>query len=54
DQIYKWLVDIHQPEEFRAVTQIVMKPTAKVDDDGFITCTLTAEQWLIASNPDSL
>ncbi|PQJ27347.1 hypothetical protein BSZ32_01775 [Rubritalea profundi] len=54
DQIYKWLVDIHQPTEFRAVTQIVMRPTAKVDDDGLIICTLTAEQWLIASNSDSL
>lgn len=54
DQIYKWLVDIHQPTKFRAVTQIVMRPTAKVDDDGLIICTLTAEQWLIASNSDSL
>jgi len=50
DQIYKWLVDIHQPTEFRAVTQIVMRPTAKVDDDGLIICTLTAEQWLIDSD----
>ena len=49
DQIYQWLVDIHQPTEFRAVTQIVMRPTAKVDDDGLIVCTLTAEQWLISS-----
>lgn len=44
-EIYKWLVDIHQPTKFRAVTQIVMKPTPK--DDETITCTLTAEQWLI-------
>lgn len=44
-EIYKWLVDIHQPSKFRAVTQIVMKPTPK--DDETITCTLTAEQWLI-------
>lgn len=45
EQIYKWLVAIHQPEDFRAVTQIVMQPVSK--DDGLIACTLTAEQWLI-------
>lgn len=45
EQIYQWLVAIHQPKDFRAVTQIVMKPVAK--DEGLVTCTLTAEQWLI-------
>ena len=49
DQIYKWLVDIHQPTAFRAVTQLVIRPTSKVDDDGLVICTLTAEQWLINS-----
>jgi hypothetical protein len=49
DQIYKWLVDIHQPKAFRAVTQLLIRPTSKVDDDGLVTCTLTAEQWLIDS-----
>lgn len=47
EQIYSWLVDIHQPTEFRAVTQIIMRPTSK--DDGMIMCTLTAEQWLLDS-----
>ena len=46
-EIYKWLISIHQPSKFRAVTQILMKPTAK--DDENIICTLTAEQWLIDS-----
>lgn len=49
DQIYNWLVDIHQPTAFRAVTQLVIRPTSKVDDDGLVVCTLTAEQWLINS-----
>jgi len=49
EQIYQWLVDIHQPSEFRAVTQVVMRPTSKSDEDGLIICTLTAEQWLIDS-----
>ncbi len=49
DQIYEWLVEIHQPTAFRAVTQLVIRPTSKVDDDGLIICTLTAEQWLINS-----
>lgn len=45
EQIYKWLVDIHQPTKFRAVTQILMKPSPQ--DEENIICTLTAEQWLI-------
>lgn len=44
EQIYSWLVNIHQPTKFRAVTQILMKPAAQDDQ---IVCTLTAEQWLI-------
>lgn len=47
EQLYRWLVEIHQPTLFRAVTQIRMKPTSK--DDGTIRCTLTAEKWLIDS-----
>ncbi len=45
EQIYKWLVAIHQPTKLRAVTQIIMKPVPK--DETLISCTLTAEQWLI-------
>ena len=45
DQIYQWLVAIHQPEKFRAVTQILFKPVPKEEE--LISCTLTAEQWLI-------
>ncbi|MFC4993627.1 hypothetical protein [Rubritalea tangerina] len=49
EQIYQWLVEIHQPSEFRAVTQILMRPSPKAEEDETIICTLTAEQWLIAS-----
>ncbi|MGJ8671572.1 hypothetical protein [Rubritalea sp.] len=45
EQIYEWLVAIHQPTEFRAVTQILLKPVS--NDDSLVSCTLTAEQWLI-------
>lgn len=45
EMIYQWLVNIHQPTKFRAVTLINLKPTPK--DDEKITCTLTAEQWLV-------
>ncbi|MFC5050018.1 hypothetical protein ACFPK9_05280 [Rubritalea spongiae] len=45
EQIYKWLVAIHQPTEFRAVTQILMKPVS--NDESLVSCTLTAEKWLI-------
>lgn len=49
EQLYNWLIDIHQPTEFRAVTQLVMRPTSKVDEEGLVICTITAEQWLINS-----
>jgi hypothetical protein len=45
EQIYQWLVAIHQPKAFRAVTQILLKPVPK--DETMVSCTLTAEQWLI-------
>lgn len=45
EQIYRWIVAIHQPEAFRAVTQILLKPVPK--DETMVSCTLTAEQWLV-------
>ncbi len=47
DKIYKWILSIHKPSEFRAVT--VLKISSNHKDKTQIHCTLVAEQWLIES-----
>ncbi|WP_156817087.1 hypothetical protein [Rubritalea marina] len=46
-QLYRWLVKVHKPSEFRAVTSIKLKADPKDRASGLLTCTLGTEQWLI-------
>lgn len=49
-QIYQWLVNIHQPDKFRALTYLRLIPSN--GDDGMVVCTITAEQWLVAAESE--
>ena len=47
EQLYNWLVAVHQPSAFRAVTSLKLKVDPKDRDSGVLTCILGTEQWLI-------
>ena len=45
ESLYRWFDKINIPEQFRAVTQILLSPDKQ--DDTKIDCTVTIEQWFI-------
>jgi hypothetical protein len=45
ESLYRWFDKINVPEQFRAVSQILLSPNKQ--DDTKIDCTVTLEQWFI-------
>ena len=44
-QIFQWLVKIHQPENFRALTYLKLEADKK--EEGVVVCHIIADQWLV-------
>ncbi|GAA5496873.1 hypothetical protein Rhal01_03061 [Rubritalea halochordaticola] len=44
-QIVQWLVKIHQPENFRALTYLKLEADKK--EEGVVVCHIIADQWLV-------
>lgn len=45
DKIFQWLVNIHQPDKFRAITYVKIQANEKVE--GEVICHIIAEQWFV-------
>lgn len=45
EKIFQWLVSIHQPDQFRAITYLKIEANQKVE--GEVICHIIAEQWLV-------
>lgn len=43
--LYRWLVQVHSPKDFRAVTALRLSPNR--EDDTLIDAAVTVEQWFV-------
>ncbi|BCX50040.1 hypothetical protein HAHE_39480 [Haloferula helveola] len=54
DALYRWLVQLHSPKDFRAITGLQLKPNR--EDDTLIDAEVQIEQWYLpvsSDNPDA-
>ena len=50
--LYRWLSNLHNPEDFRAVTRLVLFPNK--EDDSMIDATVIVTEWFIPATEEDL
>jgi hypothetical protein len=51
EKLYNWFYAMHDPEKFRAISNISLMPNK--EDDTLIDCNVIFDQWFIAASLDS-
>ena len=48
--LFTWFDRMHSPNEFRAISEIIMSPNR--ENDSMIDCIVTFDQWFVPLNPN--